>query len=260
MNTLSNKIIFNNICRRIDKNKNALILAVGDTGSGKSYGCLRASQKLSPGFGMRFVEFTVEKFLDLIEQDLNKGQPIIMDEAGKGMGAREWQSKFNKIMSYILQTFRFKNYIVFFTVPDMSFVDVHARKMFHYIMEAHSIDYDKKVATFKFKRVQINRSTGDAYHKYIRYNNPDGSIKKAAYLKLKMPTPGLVQAYEEKRKQHMDEFYADLKQQVQTIKEDKAKRPPKGTPRQCPACNYTWLSRVPNPRRCPLCQKKLLLL
>ena len=127
--------------RRIRNNKNCLVIFTGDTGSGKSYGALRFAEKLDPEFNEKRIVFTPDKFLEIIRHDkeLHSGNVIIFDEAGVGMASREWYSIQNKILSYVLQTFRFKNLIVIFTVPDFTYIDSQARKLFHFYFETSKI-------------------------------------------------------------------------------------------------------------------------
>lgn len=254
MKTIRNQVIISHIKRRINNNKNAMILVIGDTGSGKSYATLRIAQKLQPHFKIKFVEFNVKGFLELVRGDYEKGQPMIFDEVGVGMGAREWQSRLNKIMSYILQTFRFKNYIVFFTVPDASFVDVHARKLFHYLIESRSINYKTKVASFKFRRIQVNRHTGNIYYKAIRFYDVKGALRVAPSLRLNLPTENLVRLYEEKRQIHMDKLYDELSNEIKVV--DKQVRRKTRDKASCSRCGHVWHTRVDKPRHCPNCQGK----
>lgn len=249
MNQIRNRVVFSHILRRIRHNRNAMILAAGDTGSGKSYACLRFSTKLDKNFNADMVQFKAKDFLKMVNKDYPPGTAMVFDEVGVAMNARSWQSKLNKMLSYVLQTFRFKNYIVFFTVPDLSFVDVHARKMFHYIMESKGIDHKAKVSKWSFKRVQVNRRTGDIYYKAIRYITDDG-MAVAPMIKLKLAHGGLINAYEKKRAQYIKELYTEMEQEEETKKPEIKKREPK----TCDNCGYIWTPKVDRPKKCPSCQ------
>lgn len=247
MNKITNHVIIEHIKRRIRNNKNALILVIGDTGSGKSYASLRLLKKINPTFNVDFVEFKPDKFVDLVNKNYPPMTCMLFDEVGVAMNARSWQSKFNKILSYVLQTFRFKNYIVMFTVPDLSFVDIHARKLFHYEMEAKNIDHSMKIAKFSFRYIQINRKTGKIYKKAIRYKQDD-DVKLAPWIKLKLPSKPLIKKYEEKRADYIKGLYDGFKEE----KPEKVK-PKKEKKLKCVKCGHQWVTRIDNPMRCPRC-------
>lgn len=253
MKNIHNALIIDHITRRIDVNKNALILAVGDTGSGKSYGTMRFLEKSCSRFDIKFsaahIHFKVHDFMKDIQMNHKPGTGIMFDEAGVSINARKWQSQLNILMSYVLQTFRFKNYIVGFTVPDLSFIDVHARKLFHYIMDTRGIDYNKKISKFSFKRLQTNRNTGKIYIKCIRAKK-NGGYTKIPFFKAKLPSSKLIEEYEAKRKKYINQLYIDLE-------EEQTKNTRKKIPKNraiCSKCNYEYETRTEKPVKCPQCQ------
>jgi hypothetical protein len=179
---------------------------------------------LSFGFNVDYCVFDADVFLDLTGKQLAKGQPILFDEIGIAMGARNWQSKENKSLSQILQTFRYKGYIVVCTVPDMSFVDVHARKLFHYYCEAKSINYDSGISKITIKRNQIDRSTGDVYRKNIQFETEDGLNAFAGALRLKMPSKRLVDDYELKKDRWNADLNSKLKNKMDEVPQSKPQK------------------------------------
>jgi len=132
------------------RNKNWLCVVCGETGSGKSYSAISFGSMI----GRTFIVFTPLEFLELLNSGkIKKGDVIIFDEAGVGLSARRWQSEQNIVMGSVLQTFRHMNIAVIFTVPNLSFVDVQARKLFHMIMETESIDYERQ--SLRNKRLHL---------------------------------------------------------------------------------------------------------
>src|SRR5437870_4384364 len=107
-------IITDYIRNRIRNNKNFLCAVLGPTGSGKTYTALRIAEEIDPSFGSSRIVFNPVDFMKILK-GLPSGSVIVFDEAGVGMSAQEWQKKANKIFNYVLQTFRFRNIIVFFT-------------------------------------------------------------------------------------------------------------------------------------------------
>lgn len=194
--------------RRIKNNKNCLIIFTGDTGSGKSYAALRFAENLDPEFNWKRVVFTPDKFLEIIKYDktLHSGNVIIFDEAGVGMASREWYSIQNKILSYVLQTFRFKNLIVIFTVPDFTYIDSQARKLFHFYFETSRILRKQKVCRCKPFRISVSRRTGKVYYVYPRFKI-DGTLFKLTACNFKMPSARLRKKYEKLKEVFADDLY-----------------------------------------------------
>ena len=142
------------------KNRNCLIIITGDTGTGKSYLALKLAQELDPTFTPENISERVvchpKQFIDLVvnkKDELKTGSVIVMDEAGVSMASREWYSYNNKALDYILQTFRYQKLIVIFTVPNMSFVDSHARRLFNFYIETIGINFSKKLSKCKILKL-----------------------------------------------------------------------------------------------------------
>jgi len=203
---------FSAIKNRLNKeNRNWLCAITGDTGSGKSYTALRIGEILDPGFSISSVAFDPKEFITLVKNGkkgdnggfipLTKGSIIIFDEAGVGMAAREWQSIQNKLMGYILQTFRFKNYGVIFTVPDLSFIDVQARKLFHNYIKTREIDYSCQRVKCSIYVIDHNDWINKTYRHTV------GSEGQAAIWGFPKPSEVLISDYERKKAQYAEGLY-----------------------------------------------------
>lgn len=160
--------LFWDIYERIDHNQNMLIAITGGTGSGKTWTALRLAEQLSTERGVPFtvdnVCLSVKDLLSLVVNgNLPKGSVILMDESGISANNRNWQSTNNKMLQFLLQTFRHRNIIVLFTSPDLAFVDKASRKLLHLWFETARIDRVKHVNWCIPKWVKVNQSTGDFY-------------------------------------------------------------------------------------------------
>ena len=155
---------------RIKKNKNFLCAFTGSTGSGKTYSALRFAQKLDPTFTPENrVAFTPKRFMQILNGgELKVGSVILFEEAGVALNSRKWQSKANILVNFVMQTFRHRNYIVIFTAPDFSFVDVSTRKLFHACFETVNIDKKKQMCFVKPLFIQVNQRSGKIYYKYLK--------------------------------------------------------------------------------------------
>lgn len=143
------------------------------------------------------------------EETLKKGNAIIFDEAGVGISAREWYSFNNKAINYILQTFRFRNLVVIFTVPYLNYIDSNVRKMFDFVIECKSVNKQEKKNVVKVMRLQYNKITGDMYKKHLIYN-VNGKIMKIKLWKFKKADKELLKRYEELSQEFKKEVGYDL--------------------------------------------------
>jgi len=123
------------------KNRNAMLLFVGDPGSGKSYAAISIACMIDPNFSIEKVVFTPEDFLNALDK-AKRGDVIIWDEAGVGMPARDWNTIQNKVLAYVIQTFRFQNIGVFFTTPGSTLLDKVARILINFQVKV--IDYNRE--------------------------------------------------------------------------------------------------------------------
>ena len=216
---LINDFYFHSIMMRMmEHNQNWLCLVVGGTGSGKSYLALKIAEELDSTFNASRVAFNAEEFMSILNDgQLQKGCFIIFDEAGVGMSAREWFSLSNKALNYVLQTFRFRNIGVIFTTPDMGFIDVNARKLFHTYVETIRIDRNMKVCVAKVMEMQNNPKMGEQYTKYPRQL---GEVMKRYCFHL--PSKDLIKAYELKKTEYGLKLQRDIGQELKESGNTKA--------------------------------------
>ena len=226
------KIFLKYLKARVINNKNNMIICTGPTGSGKSWSNLRICEDADDTFDIKKVSFGPEQFMAIINSGelKGKGAAMIYDEAGVTFNARNWYSVSNKMLHYFLQTCRSQNQMLFFNSPDISFLDVGARKLFHIHLETCGINYDKKYVILKPLCLQIAQGSGKVYKKYLRVkvHNGYGGIKKVERIKVPKPNQELLDAYEEKKgefvKQLNQEIYSKIKQGDKKSLTDKQQR------------------------------------
>lgn len=191
------KKYFARIRYRLHKqNKNWLAIICGETGSGKSYSALSIGEAI----GRVFVVFTALEFMTLINSGkLQRGDVVVFDEAGVGMSAREWYSTQNKVLGAVLQTFRNMNIAVIFTTPNLSFVDVQARKLFHAYLETAYLDQEEELAYLKAYEIQVNSRYDKIYYKNPRFTDEKGCLLSMSHLAVSKPSEDLVKSYEERK-------------------------------------------------------------
>lgn len=188
------------IYRRVNKkDKNFQGIFCGDTGSGKSLSAISFAEKLDPNFNADNIVFSASEFMEVINSGkLKKGACIVFDEAGVGIPAREWYNISNKLLNYVMQTYRHQNWIVLFTVPDFSFIDSGSRKLFHCYFETVKIDFRRKLCLIKPLFIQNNPRMGKFYFKY-KYFWVNGKKQRITKLWIDLPSRELQKEYTKKK-------------------------------------------------------------
>lgn len=200
--------------QRIRNNKNFLGITTGPTGSGKSYTALSIGEMTDKNFDVDRVVFTGRELMDLINNgNLKKGSVIIWDEAGIDLSSRSWQSLTNKMINFLIQTFRHKNFILLFTTPYSSFVDKATRKLFHAEFRTVSIDYKKKTCKIKPQLIQYNSRMDKFYYKYLRIVTKKGVVPLVEW-NVPSPSPELVKKYEAKKTAFTKQLNREIESQL----------------------------------------------
>lgn len=209
MNWFSDQILERISVRR---NQNFLACWTGQTGSGKTYGAMAHAEWQSERIGVPFnidnVVFSFKELMDLINSGkLMRGSHIVYEEAGVTYNSREWQSMSNKLLNYLMQTFRHRNYVMYFTMPDFDFVDKTARKLFHCRFETNEINYRRKIVYVKPLMLDVAQGYGKQYNRYMRFD-VKGRLTGVPVKRLgiRLPTKGLVDDYEAKKKCFTDQL------------------------------------------------------
>jgi hypothetical protein len=216
------------IRQRIERNKNFLAVITGQTGSGKSLSALRLAESLDPEFDIRNVCFTPQEFMNLVKgntKTLKRGSVIVWDELQVTMSNMDFQSLQAKIINFVLQTFRYRGFILFVTAPHFSFINAGARKLFHSRIETVKIDKNKKLCYLKPLLLQTSQDTGDIYRKYLRVK-VDGKIIPLTEMKVGLPSEELLKAYEHKKDSFTNDLYNDISADLLELESNSRNKPP----------------------------------
>ena len=199
---------------RFKANKNVLGAELGPTGSGKSYRDLRKAElwykyKFNKEFPVNNICFGIKHIIERLKSgELKRGEVLIFEEAGANLGALDFQNKFQKMFTYILQSFRSMNIAIFFNLPYLTMLNKSARTLLHYSSESAGIDKRKGVNKCVPKFHQVNQSTGKVYKKLMRANIR-GNVQRVKYFSYKMPSQYLIDAYEDNKQAFLDELLAN---------------------------------------------------
>jgi DNA-binding CsgD family transcriptional regulator len=215
------------IHHRIKHNKNFLCCVTGPTGSGKSWCALRMGEMIDPDFDIRNVVFTPKEFLELVNEKskkLSKGSCIVFDELQVSMSHVEYMSLQSKLINYLLQTFRHRNFVCIFTSPHFSFVNASARKLFHSRVETLDILTSKNVVRLKPFMLQVNQDTGKVYRKYLRVFDKEYGRTPVKTLLVGKPSKDLIKAYEEKKTDFTTNLNRTIMMDLERLEEKQNKR------------------------------------
>ena len=202
--------------RTLERNKNFLVTLTGPTGSGKSWSSLSIGEMVDPKFNVDRVIFKGLELMNLINSGtLKSGSVIVWDEAGIDLSSRNWQSLTNKMLNYLLQTFRNMNFVLIFTVPYQDFLDVGSRKLFHADFETVSINRQKQTCRIKPKLLQYNSDLKKWYKKYLKVIKKD--VGKITIRRWNIPKPSseLIKQYENKKQLFLRTLNKDIESKLQ---------------------------------------------
>jgi hypothetical protein len=204
------------INQRIRKNKNFLCFISGPTGSGKSYSSLRIAEIIDTEFSEERIVFSGLELMQLINSgSLKKGSVVVFEEAGIGISNKNWQSTTNKMLNFLIQTFRHRNFILIFNSPYMDFVDASTRRLFHAELRTINIDFKEKKVKLKPQLIQYNSRLQKFYYKYLRVVTKRGVIPVSSW-KVEKPSSELVDRYEIKKR----EFTSKLNKKIMSEMEE----------------------------------------
>ena len=209
------EVVLKVIYRMMVNNKNFLAVVTGSTGSGKSYSCLRLAELwyqnyLKRVFPCENICFSVEDLVKRLNSGmLKKGDLLIAEEIGVGANSKNFQSKTNKALQFILQSFRSLNIIVLFNVPHFSFFDKTARMLMHCHIQTLRIDQRKEICILKPYFLNLSQSTGKIYTKWLRVKRK-GKLTKVNRLQLRKPTKESLVHYESMKDNFVRELIKEM--------------------------------------------------
>ncbi len=170
------------ILGRIARKKNFLGCFTGTTGSGKSLSgitlCDLVDKTFIPNLEKRVV-FSMLELMELLndkENPLKNGEAVLWEEGGTSVSSRDWQSLSNKLINFLLQTFRHRRIVLILNVPYIDFIDSNTRKLFHASFETTKIDYKLNKCFVKPRILQYNSRSKKTYEKMLRIHTPEGVV------------------------------------------------------------------------------------
>jgi len=206
-------LVTNVVKARLQRNQNWLCVITGDTGTGKSFSSLRLGSLVDEDFRIENVVFDIKELIDLIEVR-PPGSLLVLDEAGISFGSRDFMSKQNKVMSSVIQMFRFKQIALIWTLPDISMIDIQARRLMHNFLETQPIDYKKEQTRVKWFEVYIDRWTGEFRHRFMKVETGNMGFAVVKVVNFNKPSEDLIKSYEKKKKQAFENLLSTARNKL----------------------------------------------
>jgi hypothetical protein len=207
----SARILKQKVWRRMNvENQHFMGAIVGREGTGKSHSALTLARAVDPSFTADDVFFDPQSLLQAFDSDdYGKGNMIVLDEAGVGLGNRSWYDKEQILLNQTLQTVRDDNMGVLFTLPRLEELDSQTIGRLHAFVEMLETHPQDGWASSKWKNINLTRDgRGKEYKKYPRLR-ANGIKKRITRFAIAAPPTDLVEAYERRKEAFKDELYED---------------------------------------------------
>jgi len=220
------------IKKRIKNNLNFLALASGSPGIGKSWAMISVAQQIDPTFEPRQVAFSFRGVMEIINSDWFKGKQwkiIVFDEAQCDIGSRQWQSLTNRLMNFLLSTFRHQNIIFFFTSPYADFLDIQSRKLLHCIFEIKGHSRKSSKTTIRPKLQQYN-SKMQKWYEHSLHIIRDKKVRKLVNWQVKKPPRELIEPYEKAKAEFTDNLNQQILKQLEEVDKKNEQEKPELNP------------------------------
>ena len=205
------RIVRQKMWRRMNvENQHFMAAIVGREGTGKSHSALTLSRLVDPDFSAEDVYFDPQDLLRAFDSDeYGRGDMIVLDEAGVGLGNRSWYDKEQILLNQTLQTVRDDNMGVIFTLPRLEELDSQTIGRLHAFNEMIDVHPNEGWAEMKWKNINLTRDgRGKEYKKYTRLN-VNGVRKRITRCAIAPPPEDLVAAYEERKETFKAKLYEE---------------------------------------------------
>ena len=204
---------------RIKSNLNFLALAEGSTGSGKSWAMLSVAYLIDPTFEIRQVAFSFQEVMRIINADWfqkRRWKVILFDEPQVSISNRQWQSLTNRLLNFLISTFRNQQVILLFATPYGDFIDSATQKLLHCKFEVKGHSAKTNLTTIRPKLLQWNSRLHKFYEHslFVTRKGMLGGATKLVKWNVPKPPKHLIDAYEVKKSNFTSNLNKDIQNQL----------------------------------------------
>jgi len=209
------------IKRRIKRNQNKISITQGPTGSGKTLVDISLARSIDPDFDVdKQVVFNLSELMKLLNSGWfkeKKWKVVIFEEAQITISNRAWQSAMNKMLNYLLSTFRHQNIILFFNAPFKDFLDAQSMKLIHLIITTKGINRKKKLTTIGIQFPEWSSEMKKYYYHSLFSIYPDGKTKQISECRIKKPPEDVCDRYEAKKETFTSKLNKSIERKAEEL-------------------------------------------
>lgn len=216
MKQISATLMIDQIRKEIRDGGNVNVVITGLPRSGKSLTMESIAYAFNPAkWTIENTAWDIQPFIELYNK-AEKGSILKFDEAGVGMSSREWYEKKNKKLTFIIQTYGFKNLLVIMTTPSFDFIDVTARKLFHHYIHINKKYKNKGYVSCKWRWIKYNPQNGKTYleRPIVRVGN--AGIRVNGF-KIRLPPKFVIDAYNRKSEEWKQKFGEIIEKELSEV-------------------------------------------
>ncbi len=205
--------------KRLKLNLNFVGMFTGKLGSGKTWSGISFLEELDPEFDAdKQIIFDFRECMNLINSDwfkAKKRKSILWDEPQISISNRAWQSQMNKLVNYLISTFRHQNIVLIFCAPYKDFLDSQTMKLLHWEFQCSKIDRKKNHCVIYPKYQQYNPYKKKTYPHplYVIVNH---KRKLMRMWRIKKPSKKSIEIYEGNK----TDFTTKLNKSIQDALDD----------------------------------------
>lgn len=185
--------------KRVKNNLNFICMFTGAPGIGKTYNAIAYAEAIDPEFdASRQITFDFKETMKLINDPWfrnHKYKVLIWDEPQISIYNRAWQSKLNKMVNYLLSTFRHQNIILIWAAPYQDFLDSQSMKLVHCIFRC--MGWSKKThRSLVWPKIQQYNAELKKFYFHCLQALENGKLRKVMYWNIRKPSKESILIYE----------------------------------------------------------------
>jgi hypothetical protein len=202
------------------KDLDALIAVCGRRGHCKSGSAIRfgidfdLDAQDNSRFDASHVFFKASDFIAAVKEKHLKGSVFVWDEVGVENDSRSWYTMKNKFIKYVMETSRYRNYVILITVPTLKSVDIATQRLLSAYIEMRGKTGDGNQASGKFEWVETNPKYGKSYFKRPRYWG-NQKLSVGSEVVFPKPPPVLEKEYKQKKDEYSTNLWGNIEGQLQ---------------------------------------------